>query len=175
MSIRTTGVIALAALFASAGCASKGGSDADGVWAAETFARIRGLAGTWSATETSMLKDPVRYHVIGNGSAVLETLFPGTPHEMATVYHMDGGALVATHYCAAGNQPRYRAEPTSDPNQVRWAFVSLSNGDPSKDMHMHEGLTTFAASDRLHQQWQGWSEGRADPEHLAVIDLVRSN
>ena len=32
--------------------------------------------------------------VTANGSAVVETLFPGTPHEMLSVYFMDGDDLV---------------------------------------------------------------------------------
>ena len=46
----------------------------------------------------------------GGGSAVTETLFPGTAHEMMSVYHMDGDDLVLTHYCAGGNQPRMMLE-----------------------------------------------------------------
>jgi hypothetical protein len=42
----------------------------------------------------------VEYRVTGAGSAVVETLFPGTPHEMVTVYHARKGVLCMTHYCA---------------------------------------------------------------------------
>ena len=51
-----------------------------------------------------------RYAVTAAGSAVVETVFPGTEHEMVTVYHADGSDLVLTHYCMEGNQPRMRAK-----------------------------------------------------------------
>lgn len=46
----------------------------------------------------------VRYEVGSGGTIVRELLFPGTEHEMLSVYHLGGGQLVATHYCAVGNQ-----------------------------------------------------------------------
>src|SRR5262245_4422836 len=73
------------------------------------------------------------------GSAFHETLFPGQPHEMVSIYHRDGADLVMTHYCALGNQPRMKADPSSPPNQIRFLFAGGSNLDPAKDKHMHEG------------------------------------
>ena len=165
-----------AAALALASCASQSGSAANEKWAAEVFARMRTLEGDWTQTPESPMKAEtgIRYHVVGGGSAVVQTLFPGAPHEMVSVFHMDRGALVGTHYCAAGNQPSYRAEPTSDPNQVRWVFVGLSNGDPAVDMHMHEGLTTFVDADHVRESWQGWDKGAASPDHLAEFDSVRA-
>src|SRR5215207_3355349 len=44
------------------------------------------------------------FKVTAAGSAVHETIFPGTPYEMISIYHLDGKDLVLTHYCAAKNQ-----------------------------------------------------------------------
>mgnify|MGYP003352508404 CR=1 FL=1 len=35
--------------------------------------------------------------VTAAGSAVVETIAPGTPHEMVTVYHLDGDKLADTY------------------------------------------------------------------------------
>ena len=56
--------------------------------------------------------------VTAGGSAVHETLFPGSAHEMVSVYHLDGADLVMTHFCALGNQPRMKADPKSPANQI---------------------------------------------------------
>jgi hypothetical protein len=42
-------------------------------------------------------------------SAVMLVTDPGTPHEMVTMPRRDGEALLATHDCAAMNQPRMTA------------------------------------------------------------------
>src|SRR5205085_339923 len=81
--------------------------------------RMKKLAGTWVATDkdgkpTDQVVSVVK--VTAAGSAVHETLFPGQPHEMISVYHRDGSDLIMTHYCALGNQPRMKADPHSPAN-----------------------------------------------------------
>ena len=58
------------------------------------------------------------YRVTAAGSAVMEVLFPGTDHEMVTVYHQDGDDLILTHYCAAGNQPRMKCRRVGSESTV---------------------------------------------------------
>ena len=57
------------------------------------FECLKGLAGDWIAAEDGEMfrKGDVvsRYSVAASGSAVVETAFPGSPHEMVTVYHAD--------------------------------------------------------------------------------------
>ena len=80
---------------------------------AHVFDRMKLLAGEWVAAEDGpMFKRGAlvsRYVLTGGGTALVDTLFPGAPHEMTTVYHRDGADLALTHYCAGGNQPRMRA------------------------------------------------------------------
>ena len=77
------------------------------------------------------------YRVTGAGSALVETQFPGSPHEMVTVYYVDGNDLVLTHYCAARNQPRMKLVRATDTDLV-FEFTGRSNLDPAKDMHTHD-------------------------------------
>jgi hypothetical protein len=67
----------------------------------------RSLPGRWIAT-TEGASVPVEFCEIAGGSVVLE-MFGRAGHQTATTYHADGAGLVATHYCAQGNQPRLRA------------------------------------------------------------------
>jgi hypothetical protein len=47
---------------------------------------------------------------------------------MTTVYHLDGADLRATHYCAAGNQPRLEATSTDSDNKVvKFHMVDITN------------------------------------------------
>ncbi len=51
---------------------------------------------------------------LAGGHAVEEREMVGSPHEMLTIYHMEGSDLVATHYCMLGNRPRMTARPLAD-------------------------------------------------------------
>src|SRR5262245_31534163 len=119
--------LALAALLASAfplKAAAPTGSGAAGL------DRIKTLAGEWVAAEDNEMVrkgDLVsRYVVSSAGTAVVETVFPGSQHEMVTVYHLDGSDLVLTHYCMEGNQPRMRAKK-ADGARIDFTFEGGTN------------------------------------------------
>ncbi|MDQ3335987.1 MAG: hypothetical protein M4D80_12530 [Myxococcota bacterium] len=69
---------------------------------------LQPLAGAWTGTSDGGATVDVTFRPIARGSALAETF--GKPgRETMTLYHADSGGLVATHYCAQGNQPRLRA------------------------------------------------------------------
>lgn len=77
--------------------------------AEESFARIKNMAGIWTAHSTKGWTEDLRFQVIAGGSAVLETSFDAHPGEtMATLFYMDGPRLMLTHYCVAKNPRRRR-------------------------------------------------------------------
>src|SRR5437870_3944758 len=64
--------------------------------------RFKQLAGEWVGKGMHSGKEHeirVVYKVTAAGSAVVETIAPGSDHEMVTVIHSDGDALLLTHYC----------------------------------------------------------------------------
>ena len=131
--------------------------------AAAQLEKLKALAGTWSGKAThgdAPAHDfTTTWRVTGGGSAVVETMGPGTPHEMVTVYHLDGDDLVLTHYCGAGNQPSMRALPSKDPSVIAFDFVRGSNMKPG-DMHMHSARIVLAGQDRLESEWVSWAGGK---------------
>jgi hypothetical protein len=138
--------------------------------------RMKKLAGTWVAADkdgkpTDQVVSVIK--VTAAGSAVQETLFPGQPHEMVSMYHLDGADLVMTHYCALGNQPRMKADPKSPANQIRFLFAGGSNLDPAKDMHMHEGTLTFIDDDHIEFSGVAWANGKPAEDHCPTLKLVR--
>lgn len=127
------------------------------------FSRLKTLAGEWKGTIGSPDGPPGRviYRVTANGHTVMETLFPGTDHEMISMYHLDGGDLVLTHYCAAGNQPRMKFEPAaSSATELVFSFTGGTNLDPAKDGHIHNGRLRLPAADRLEADWVFYSDGK---------------
>src|SRR5258708_3038180 len=78
--------------------------------------KMKTLVGTWvMADKDGKPTDEVVsvIKVTAGGSAIHETLFPGQPHEMVSIYTADGSDLVMTHYCMLGNQPRMKASTKS--------------------------------------------------------------
>jgi hypothetical protein len=120
------------------------------------FERLKSLAGEWRGKAghgEAASPAVVRWETISGGTAVMETLFPGTPHEMRSVYHLDGGELVMTHYCAMGNQPRVKLAPASTRDELVFEFAGGTNLDPKKDVHVHSGKIRFAGADELEAEW----------------------
>lgn len=136
--------------------------------------RLKALAGTWEGTaQHGERKFPttVTWRVTGGGSAVTETLFEGTEHEMLTVYTAQGGRIVLTHYCAGGNQPFMKQAAGGKGGEMAFEFAGGANLDPAKDPHMHSGLIAFLADDRIRTEWQSWEGGK--PTTKAIFDLQR--
>jgi hypothetical protein len=127
------------------------------------FERFKLLAGEWVGKGPSkeMPEIHIRYKVTAGGSAVVETIFPGTDHEMVTVIHPDGADLLLTHYCHLGNQPHMKASGPGDANKVEFKFVRATNLKSEKDKHMHEATYTFVDQDTLRSEWTLYNEGKA--------------
>ena len=70
------------------------------------FEKIKSLTGDWTGKMSGGMAATSSFRVTAGGSAVMQMLGEGTDMEMPTVFHMDGDRLMATHYCAAKNQPR---------------------------------------------------------------------
>ncbi|MBX7185542.1 MAG: hypothetical protein K1Y01_10400 [Vicinamibacteria bacterium] len=128
------------------------------------FQKLKGLAGTWTGPIGSATgpKGRITYEVISGGSVVMEVLFPGEPHEMRTLYHLDKGDLVMTHYCSGGNQPHMRLSPTaSTPDKLVFDFDGGTNLDVAKDSFIHNGEIRFLADGRVEASWTFWANGKA--------------
>jgi hypothetical protein len=130
----------------------------------EAFEKLKSLDGTWNVSVQGQ-DATVGWKTTAGGSAVIETLFQGTPHEMVSVYYLDGDTLRITHYCAAGNQPHMRFdEKRSTPQEYVFAFDGGTSFNPKKDMHIHEGRIAFGP-EGVHEQWMGWTAGKQSDIH----------
>jgi hypothetical protein len=171
-------VVAGATVFLGGVCPADAGDDAPakgGVEAKAAFARLKKLAGTWTVEldatgkaadfkklveknkERHAAHESVIFKLTGAGSALVETQMPGAPHEMVSVYHLDGDDLRMTHYCAAQNQPRLKLDRArSKPDHLIFTFDGGSNLDPKKDMHIHGLEITFHEDGRVTSAWEGY-------------------
>jgi hypothetical protein len=136
------------------------------------FERLKALAGTWEGQAGHGQPGEaatVTYRVASGGSVVEETLFPGTPHEMISMYHLVDGELVLTHYCAMANQPRMRLDrKASTPDRLVFAFDGGTNFDPAKDTHVHSGVVEWKGAS-LHAAWAVYSGGKEAGQNKFVL------
>jgi hypothetical protein len=137
--------------------------------------KFKALAGDWVGKGSFGGKDEseitVNYKVTSNGSAVVETLGEGKGMEMVSVIHADGDALIFTHYCALGNQPRMKAEGKWDKNTIAFKFIDATNLKSEKDMHMHDVTFTFIDKDTLKSEWTHYHDGK--PGGQVVFNFKR--
>jgi hypothetical protein len=142
---------------------------------ASAFDKLKSLVGEWEAA-TATAEAPrgqviVRYRLTGGGSALTETILPGSTIEMLSVYHRDGAQLLLTHYCCAGNQPRMRARLGPNPDEIVFEFAGGTNLNAEKDGHIHGGRLRFEGADRVHAEWDYYVGGKPADKH--VFDLIR--
>jgi hypothetical protein len=136
------------------------------------FDRVAALAGTWEGKDHEGHAQSVTYTVTSNRSVVREVMFPGTPHEMTNMYHMDGPSLVMVHYCAMGNQPNLRAAPAdAKADRIEFHFDHVTNMTAPDQMYMGGLTLVFPDADTLQQQWTTYQKGKGDSP--MVIELHR--
>jgi hypothetical protein len=117
--------------------------------------RLKSLVGNWEGVidmDGKQMLAIVEVRMTGDGSAIMHVMDKGGPHEMVTMIHPDGGRLLATHYCAAHNQPRMALVPSAKANQVAFNFVDGTNIAPG-DEHMRSVVFTFVDADHHEEAW----------------------
>ena len=133
------------------------------------FEKIKTLAGEWQVShapgEHGEHGGTVSYKVTAGGSAVLETLFAGTDHEMVTLYYMEGDDLSLTHYCMLHNRPLMRAERSTNANKIVFKCSATENAKIMAEDHMHQATFTFVDADHFKSEWQLYKSGKPDATH----------
>jgi hypothetical protein len=89
------------------------------------YDKMKTLVGSWEGKVNeggAAVKTNARFQLVSDGSALAAWLGEGSPHEMVTMFHMDGNQLMATHYCAAHNQPRMALVNSGDQNRLVFTF-----------------------------------------------------
>ncbi len=128
----------------------------------ERLDRLKKLVGEWTGEDG---KVAAKFALTAGGSALTETLFPGTDHEMLTVYTMDGKDVVLTHYCVLGNQPRMKAVEKFDGKTLTFACVGVGNAASHDEGHMHSAVFTFIDDDHYSAAWGQSEKGKDGAVH----------
>jgi hypothetical protein len=134
--------------------------------------KIKSLIGEWDGYVLEggqKITTHISVRMTGDGSAVMHWMGAGTPNEMITMFHMDKTELLATHYCAAHNQPRFRAVSSSQPTQVVFEFKDGTNIRPG-DGFMRQLAITFVDADHHNETWGYDNNGKIES---ATFNMTR--
>ncbi len=130
--------------------------DPDG---AAAFAKMKTLVGEWKSTGS--LHSRLIYELTGAGTTLVERDMTESMPDMMTMFHLDGRALLLTHYCMVGNQPRMQArsfDPAS--GEIRFQFLDATNLKTPNDAHMHNATFQIVDHDHLRSVWEFYENGQ---------------
>ena len=121
---------------------------------------LKALAGTWVSEKPGHDGKPMTtiFKVTSGGTAVEETLFAGSDHEMVDMYTVDGDTLLLTHYCMMGNQPRMQLK-RSEKGTMVFEFVNGGNMKSRDEAHM-DSVELMIDGDKLTEKWTNMADGK---------------
>ena len=152
----------------------------------KSFDSIKTLAGGWEGPVTLTPPMPemssgkpvhISLRVTSKGNALVHemqeagTLEDPTKYDHpVTMFYLDDGHLMLTHYCDAGNRPRMTAKPSTDGKTVDFDFVDVA-GNLQYGHMQHATFTTIDANHHL-EDWTFLMPG--DKPMHAHMDLIRT-
>jgi hypothetical protein len=167
--MRSLNVIVAVAVFAVPAFAPQTISAEQSTPAGASFEKLKILAGEWEGKASEGGKDfpaTTSFRLVSDGSVLMNVLASGTPHEMVTMIHMDGADLLATHYCAAHNQPRFRWVAGADPNVVSFEFKDATNLSSPAAPHMVGVKFTILDPNHHLEDWTFLANGGTTTQRL---------
>ncbi|HVT08651.1 MAG TPA: hypothetical protein VHO67_14440 [Polyangia bacterium] len=134
---------------------------------------LRKLVGTWQGNATihdKTMPVTITYDATAGGTAIVEHLFPGTPHEMLSVYTVEGDGLAMTHYCTLGNHPKM-ALKRADAHSLSFEATGGEGLRSPSELHMHAMTLAWTDGDHIRETWTSFDQGK--PKDEKIFDLTR--
>lgn len=139
----------------------------DAARAKKSFDLLKKLEGKW-AGKSEYGEEISIFRIISGGTAIQHEMHHKSPtgaqEIMTNMFHLDDGALLMTHYCASGNQPRLQAVSISDDGkEVFFRFRDGTNLGASKEI-MDSVRIRFIDGDNLVMTWGSAEKGKASQQ-----------
>ncbi len=120
---------------------------------------FKSLEGTWVGKGAHGETSEVTYKLIAGGTSVMADIKMGD-EAMTSLYYVDGGRLLMTHFCPSNNQPRMVAAIAPDGKTVTFDFLDATNLSSPQAGHMHKAVYSFADADHYSEDWTWKHEGK---------------
>ncbi len=145
---------------------------------AAVFEKFKQLAGTFQEIDVDGAPAIIEYRLISRGNALQETWImpagtygPNGKREL-TVFHMDNGVLVATHYCASGIHPTMALDPESPAGTYNFVPRAISNLASTDQSHNSGFGYAFEDEDTVYRSEQWTVDGE---DRLSFLRMVRAS
>jgi len=129
----------------------------------ESFEQLKALAGEWDAELPGYGKLTNTIRLVSNGTAIEETI--GTPaNNEVSIYSLDGGRILLTHFCAMTADGHLVRLETADlmgkPGHLLFEFVDATNLHRRSAPHMRKLLLTFIDQAHFSEKWTKTENGK---------------
>ncbi|UZK67773.1 hypothetical protein [Sphingomonas sp. M1-B02] len=105
--------------------------------AEEVFAQLVRMVGVWRPADNPDSSLRIHFYLTAGDTVLVESWeVRGEPHSL-TLYHRDGKALLATHYCPQGNQPRLKLVGHGT-GGLHFTLHDVTDLDPTSETHQHD-------------------------------------
>jgi hypothetical protein len=140
-------------------------ASAQALRADQAFHSLKALVGDWQGRTEAGRTFLVNYRLIANDTVLVESWTMSPTRTSMTVYHMDGDALIATHYCPQGNQPRLQYRPDLSGQRLHFTFRDATNLQDPNAAHQHAfwieigpGVSAFTRDETYMENGEAGSE-----------------
>ena len=149
---------------------------ADTLDVASDFEALKQLEGKWSGmlyrSDDSSDAFNLEYSITSNGSALLEESNTGGI-EMLTIFNVNNGNLLLTHYCGLQNKPVSLLESSADGVYVFKTDASRSGLTSGKDMYVDSWKVDLIPEDDSKIYYEYTVVGPKGVAFVAKADLTR--
>jgi hypothetical protein len=132
--------------------------------------RLKTLVGSWQRTDASTPAQKafrIRYRLISADTVLVEEFGDPAKQVTQTMFHADGSRLLATHYCAQGNQPRLQLR-ASGPDTLVFDFLDATNLRAPSDSHLVRLTLRWKDADHLVREEVYASSGQEEASTLVL-------
>ncbi len=137
---------------------------------ATAFEKLGSLVGDWEAKTEKGAVIRINYRLVAADSVLVQTYTTPSGRQTLTVFHRDGANLLATHYCAQGNQPRLRLDGSSTDKSLAFQFLDATNLSDVRASHLHRLQVDLVDSDHHVQTETYTAEGK---DSVGVLRFAR--
>jgi hypothetical protein len=142
--------------------------------AQKAFEKLKAEAGTWDGMfEGKPIQVTLR--VTSSGNLILHEMKQSNdPDDPVTAIYLDGDRLLMTHYCDAGNRPRFRGRLSPDGKTLEFDLLDVANLGSGQHGHMQHVVFTFGDTNHHSEDWTFAMNGVKTPG-TGHFDLHRVN